>query len=570
NFPYEMGEKIDFGEEISPWTLYEGKKINGGEKVSIFICDISKVGTDQGNVAKADYKRIKTTRHPNVLKYIDGLETDGNISLVTEHVVPLIDYVNEESDRNEYEISWGLYQILKIASFLNIDCKIIHNNITINSIFVDKFGDWKLGGFGFAHNNAEPSTLIPTKVFPALSKYKHYFQDEGKTECWSNDIQSIGSLIWELFNGPLSESSSLSNTMKIPKLLITHYRKMISPKPHLRPSPRQLIDHCRSDGGFMKNSYVDTNLFLEELQLKDTDEKTAFFKSLNDHVDEFPVKFCKQRLLPQLINAFEFGGAGSAVLQPLIKIGRHLTDEEYQEKVIPCIIKLFSSPDRSTRINLLQQMEFFAKYLNPKVVDSQIYPQLATGFTDTVPALREETIKSMVLLVPKLSESTISKDLLKHFAILQQDEQSSIRTNTTICLGKVACHFSEATRQRVLATAFLRAMQDPFPPARIAGILGFAATKSYYSQKDIAEKILPNLCSKTLDSDKSVRDQIFASIRQFLAIMESYSEQMKREPTENGTVNDDQGLAATAAGAASSWAGWAVNSLASKIITKGP
>lgn len=50
----------------------------------------------------------------------------------------------------------------------------------------------------------------------------------------------------------------------------------------------------------------------------------------------------------------------------------------------------------------------------------------------------------MVLLVPKLSEATISKDLLKHFAILQQDELSSIRTNTTICLGKVACHFSEA------------------------------------------------------------------------------------------------------------------------------
>lgn len=43
-------------------------------------------------------------------------------------------------------------------------------------------------------------------------------------------------------------------------------------------------------------------------------------------------------------------------------------------------------------------MEFFVKYLNPKIVDTQIYPQLATGFTDTVPALREETIKVLEII----------------------------------------------------------------------------------------------------------------------------------------------------------------------------
>ena len=38
------------------------------------------------------------------------------------------------------------------------------------------------------------------------------------------------------------------------------------------------------------------------------------------------------------------------------QIGKHLDGEEYQRKIVPCVVKLFSSPDRSTRVNLLQQV----------------------------------------------------------------------------------------------------------------------------------------------------------------------------------------------------------------------
>ena len=50
-----------------------------------------------------------------MFSYIN-FQTDSNISLVTEHVVPLSNYINEEDDRNEYEISWGLHQILVMLS----------------------------------------------------------------------------------------------------------------------------------------------------------------------------------------------------------------------------------------------------------------------------------------------------------------------------------------------------------------------------------------------------------------------------------------------------------------------
>lgn len=50
--------------------------------------------------------------------------------------------------------------------------------------------------------------------------------------------------------------------------------------------------------------------------------------------------------------------------------------------------------------------------------------------------------------------------------------QGGIRTNTTVCLGKIAQHLHPQIRQKVLISAFIRAMRDPFPPARSAGKLG--------------------------------------------------------------------------------------------------
>lgn len=55
-----------------------------------------------------------------------------------------------------------------------------------------------------------------------------------------------------------------------------------------------------------------------------------------------------------------------------------------------------------------------------------------------------KTLKSMLLLTPKLNERTINTQLLKFFAKLQMDEVPTIRANTTICLGKIARFLSEA------------------------------------------------------------------------------------------------------------------------------
>jgi SCY1-like protein 1 len=47
----------------------------------------------------------------------------------------------------------------------------------------------------------------------------------------------------------------------------------------------------------------------------------------------------------------------------------------------------------------LFQLDNFVQYLQPAVVNDQIFPNVAMGFGDTVPAMREHTIKVSFLLI---------------------------------------------------------------------------------------------------------------------------------------------------------------------------
>ena len=53
------------------------------------------------------------------------------------------------------------------------------------------------------------------------------------------------------------------------------------------------------------------------------------------------------------------------------------------------------------------------------VVEAQVYPNVATGFSDSNAYLRELTLKSMLVLAPKLSQKTLNQSLLKFLAKLQ-------------------------------------------------------------------------------------------------------------------------------------------------------
>ncbi|BFF91362.1 N-terminal kinase-like protein [Drosophila madeirensis] len=569
DFPYDIGEPVSGFDNYSIWTLHKAKRKGTLEEVSVFVYDIRSGSDTKCELAKAALKRLKTLRHPSILQYLDSLETDKMLYVATEAVDPLGTYFTKLATDNVQKglyLAWGIFQITRALSFLNNDGNLRHNNVSAWSVFVNASGEWKLGSLEYvsaADGNPMPPVKIPVTLEVYDSPEKN---DQSKlkaaTKC-SVDMWGLGCLVWEAFNGVLKQRSNLKDIDHIPKSLQSLYCELVGASPSNRPNPADIITRCRKPGGFFKNDLVDTLLFLEEIQIKDKAEKNRFFSGLTTHLDNFPDNVCKHKILPQLINSYEYGDAGSAVLAPMFKLGKLLDEVEYQKRIVPCVVKLFASTDRVTRSRLLQQLDLFIAHLQPQVVNDQIFPQVAHGFLDTNATIREQTVKSIIHLAPKLNYNNLNVEVLRHFARLQaRDDQGGIRTNTTVCLGKIAPHLHPQVRQRVLVSAFIRAMRDPFPPARVAGVLALAATQQYFLLSEVANRVLPSLCSLSVDPEKTVRDPAFKTIRGFLGKLEKVSE----DPSLRETMEADVHTATPSIGnAAATWAGWAVTAVTAKF-----
>lgn len=92
--------------------------------------------------------------------------------------------------------------------------------------------------------------------------------------------------------------------------------------------------------------------------------------------DDFPEEFFKMKVLPELLKSIEFGGGGPKVFGVVMKIGSKLTDEDYDTRITPVVVRLFTSPDRAIRVCLLDNLPLMIDRLSQKVVNDKIFPQM--------------------------------------------------------------------------------------------------------------------------------------------------------------------------------------------------
>ncbi|ONM36815.1 Protein kinase family protein with ARM repeat domain [Zea mays] len=378
-----------------------------------------------------------------------------------------------------------------------------------------------------------------------------------KSPPWAIDSWGLGCLIYELFSGAkLARTEDLRNTASIPKSLLPDYQRLLNSTPTRRLNPSKLIDNSE----FFQNKLVETIQFMEILNLKDTFEKDSFFRKLPNIAEQLPREIVLKKLLPVLASSLEFGSAAAPALTVLLKMGSWLPTDQFSIKVLPTIVKLFASNDRAIRACLLHHIDQFGESMSAQTVDEQVFPHVATGFSDTDGTIRELTLKSMLILAPKLSQRTISGSLLKYLSKLQVDEEPGIRTNTTILLGNIASYMNDGTRKRVLINAFtVRALRDTFPPARAAGIMALSVTGSYYEMTEIATRILPNIVVLTFDPDSDVRTKAFQATDQFLQIAKQHHEKLN---TGDNRVAESTGVKLKPGNAG--LLGWAMSSVTQK------
>lgn len=531
NLPYEI-EKQDKSkvEQVLPcFDVLPGKsKTDKSLCVSIFQ---SKPNSVYPVVANA-LKRMRTLRHPNILEFKDGYDSGSSnssnstsIIIVTEAVVPLELYLKQQVLSLE-AIQWGIRSIVQALEFLSSECHLFHGNVQLCSIFVTKGtlfelgylntytfvhlichmnvgGDWKLSGFELLDDFASgPSSHFRTHEH-VVELLSHYKSPERLTRSWtamtlsslSTDIWSLGVVMAILFaraNSPSFNTHASVDVQDpafqrhIPSNFKTSFLKCFQDLPTKRITAPELLRHSF----FTSSTFIRSMDFLDQLAIQSVDDKVTFYQQLFTQLDAFPKGCCVFKILPTLkTNVLDLSGSSgsvkvdasaSCVVPIMLKIGQlFLADEEHEYKlyIIPSVLRLFSCNDRAVRVELLKAMDTIAPFLDAKVVNGPFFDHVCTGFIDTAPILRELTVKSMLPLIAKLNDHNLNVRLMKNFAKLQGDAEPAIRTNTTICLGKIATDLNDTTRRKAVLPAFFRTFKDPFPHARLAGLKSLSANQ---------------------------------------------------------------------------------------------
>ncbi|KAI1270695.1 ARM repeat-containing protein [Xylariaceae sp. FL1019] len=572
-FPYSFSDKVDI--DASIWTLYNGTRKADGSNCSIFSFDVN-ANKSRLPLAKNALKKLRTMRHPGVIKVLDAVETDSYIYIATERVVPLRWNVKRKSLSPE-TIKWGLYSIARTIKFINDEGSSIHGSLRVSSIYTSESGEWKLGGFEVLSNVKDDEAIVYTygSLVPDSNRFtppelaRNGWDAIKKSPHSAVDSYNFGTTMFEAFNGDFTGPDQAGQTKGIPPTMHAGYKRLVNANPKARITVGAFLEQGLRSGGFFDSPLIKLTEGVDNLGVKTEEERAEFLDDLDQLTDDFPEDFFKMKVLPELLKSVEFGGGGPKAFGIVMKIATKLSSDDFEARVQPVVIRLFGNPDRAIRVCLLDNLPLMIDRLSQKVVNDKIFPHMVSGFTDLAPVVRENTLKSVLIVIPKLSDRIINGELLKYLAKTANDEQPGIRTNTTIMLGKIAKNMSTSTRSKVLVAAFTRSLRDPFVHARNAALMALAATGEHFSEEDCAIKILPIVCPSLIDKEKMIRDQANKTMDVYLARIRKAQATMPESvlPPPQASDGSTPRISTSQSNDASSWAGWAISSFTNKLNT---
>ncbi|PWN31506.1 ARM repeat-containing protein, partial [Meira miltonrushii] len=553
---YTIGERDNWFEGRTIWSLHSAIRKEDGMPCSMLIFDSQQSSHSNSKksllpLARNALRRLRTTRHPDVIRLLNSAETPSGVFIAVEHIRPLGKILAEMSNHgasgsNEW-VGWGLSKVTNALRFMHSDMHVSHGNVRIDSIFLAPSGEWRLGGLELVSDPSSSNDLIGSSdatsllytmggmVPDAIRNAPPEVKQAGwsvlkELEIHAFDSYAFGRMIIEAYNGTLAPSSSNANAIpaqgRVPAPLFALMKRMLLPnaKSRLKIETFEEAGNKVPGGFFAENRLVKVANGLDGFILSSEEDRAQILKTIKQSSQSFPPEFLQHKVLPVLVNAMTLHA--SRLLPLIVQLGQPLNDEDWKRAVAPTIFQTFQSADRSIRMALLDNLTMFIQKLDSKQISERIWPQLLSGFIDTSAVIREATVRAIVPLSDKLSERILNNDLLRQLARTQVDSEAQIRTNTTILLGNLAPKLSLSTRKKVLIPAFIRVLKDTFVPARIAGIMAFMATAESFDGVESANQILPSICPCLLDSDQGVREQAKSALDLFLKKIEEAATRM--------------------------------------------
>ena len=584
--PYDSGESIPFGGGAEHWTLCEGTNKENKDIVTLFRFNkADKALGAKLPLAKQGWAKIRTIKHPGILNFINGMESDDSIILVTEIALPLEVWAKQQQDTKSAitvdEIIWGCKCVLEALQFIHTKCNFIHGFISPHSIFVCKNGDWKLGLLDLASNLNNNDELQLFKSFEYLQP-NPYRSPERKAGNWearhytAMDVYSLSHTIQYCFQ---------ALDVDVPAMLEQHMKKMVSAEPSRRPVCNAVL-RC----ALFSSEYTKILELLTEISMKTPQESVDLMVTITK-AEVMPRSACQHKVLPFVgrnlliaVNDFQnrdcreaCRSLASTALNLLETfINKDFIEENmFSKHIVPSVVQLWGLSDRVVRTSLLKTLKSLVIVTPADIVNKKIFDPMLAGFADSNPKMREETLKSLVHVVDKLEEKHLQDKLIRCITNLQNDQEASIRTNATIFLGKVSPKLKESVRHRVLSTSFTKAMRDSFLHCRVAGLKAAISCIAYFEKSQICKYLLPQASCLLMDPSSDVRELTLQFIEDCLGIMRTYHQTMKDEALSNASkqvldrsIEKLDSSGSSSVSSINSWTSWAVGGLAKTTSDK--
>uniref|UniRef100_A0A674CU70 SCY1 like pseudokinase 2 n=1 Tax=Salmo trutta TaxID=8032 RepID=A0A674CU70_SALTR len=561
---FEVGRHIASGGPGMCWRIYNGTKKSTKQEVAVFVFDKKMVDKyqkfDKDQIIeslKRGVQQLTRLRHPRLLTVQHPLEESRDcLAFCTEPVFASLSNVLGQwdnlpspvpTDIKDYklydvETKYGLLQISEGLSFLHSGVKMVHGNLCLENVILNKSGAWKIMGFDFSISSTNPSDAEPKysckewepNLPPLCLPNPEYLAPEYilSVSCdAASDMYSLGVVMHAVFNEgksvfqvnkhdifksfsrQLDQLSRLSPTMlnKIPEEVREHVKMLLSVTPNVRPDADQMTKiPFFDDVGAVTLAYFDSLFQRDNLQ------KSQFYKNLPKVLPKLPKRVVVYRILPALTSEFLNPDMVPFVLPNVLLIAEECTKDEYVRLILPDLSPVFKQQEPvQILLIFLQKMDLLLTKTPPEDIKNSVLPMVYRA-----------------LEAPSIQIQELCLNIIPTFANLIEypSMKNALIPRIKSCVRMFdLCILEYLDKWYVIDEILPFLQQIPSrEPAVLMGVLGiykctFSHKKLGIPKEHLAAKSLPHLVSLSIDNNLNLNqfNSFMAVIKDMLTRMEA-------------------------------------------------
>ncbi|EPQ26585.1 uncharacterized protein PFL1_05906 [Pseudozyma flocculosa PF-1] len=502
----------------------------GRGTVSIWVHSLNTRGQARARVLdqlKKEASSLTRLRHPCILEVVEPLEESRNeVTFATEQVFATLQEALVADHRadvqlDEVEIQKGLLQIARGLEFLHFGAKMVHQNLTPDSILINAKGDWKIAGFSFLTTLTAPDGTPTPWSFPdsdpslppALSRNldflaPEYALDEKEPQP-ANDMYSLGCVVYAVHNrgNPPFRNRSVTNLrqnadqlsvavgsaswQRMGKDVLDLLGSLLTRYPGARLNAQTF-----QQASYFNSILVSTLKFMERENFagRTKEERVQYLKGLLKILPQFSDRLLRRKVLPAVLELMSDRSLLPYILPNAFYISKSLSSIEFTGSVLPKLKPLFQVQDPpQNMLILLDQIELFVQKTSPSVFREEVTPLLYASLEAENVMVQEKALNTVPRLAEILEYAHVKEVLFPKLAVLfAKTKVLSVKVNTLICFHSMVAILDKYTLTEKLVPILAR-IKTKEPSVMIATLAVHEAMSKKVDRETLATAIIPQL-----------------------------------------------------------------------------